>query len=73
MFWYVQSSAFSLQPAFFMKGDPDAAQTHGLKIKAKISAAVGVGTGMMIHAAVVFEVHEIRPLADFGQRWEKSI
>jgi len=27
----------------------------------------------MIHSAVAFEVQEIRPLADFGQGWEKSI
>jgi hypothetical protein len=27
----------------------------------------------MIHAAVTYEVQEIRPLADFGQGWEKSI
>jgi hypothetical protein len=27
----------------------------------------------MIHAAVTFEIYEIRPLADFGQGWEKSI
>ena len=43
------------------------------KIKAKIAAAAGEGAAKMIHAAVVFEVHEIRPLADFGQGWEKSI
>jgi hypothetical protein len=27
----------------------------------------------MIHAAVTFEIKEIRRLADFGQQWEKSI
>jgi acyl-CoA thioesterase len=27
----------------------------------------------MMHAAVTFEIREIRPLADFGQGWEKSI
>ena len=27
----------------------------------------------MIHAAVEFSIEEIRPLADFGQGWEKSI
>ena len=43
------------------------------KIKAKIAAAAGEGAAKMTHAAVVFEVHEIRPLADFGQGWEKSI
>ena len=43
------------------------------KIKAKIAAAAGEAAAKMIHAAVVFEVYEIRPLADFGQGWEKSI
>ncbi len=27
----------------------------------------------MIHAALTFEITDIRPLADFGQGWEKSI
>jgi len=27
----------------------------------------------MIHAALTFEIKDIRPLADFGQGWEKSI
>jgi hypothetical protein len=27
----------------------------------------------MIHAALTFEIQEVRPLADFGQGWEKSI
>ena len=27
----------------------------------------------MIHAAVVFEVQDIRPIVDFGQGWEKSV
>jgi hypothetical protein len=43
------------------------------KIKARIAAAAGEGAAKMIHAAVAFEVQEIRPLADFGQGWEKSI
>ena len=43
------------------------------KIRAKIAAAAGEGAAKMIHAAVEFEVQEIRPLADFGQGWEKSI
>ena len=43
------------------------------KIKAKIAAAAGEGAAKMIYAAVTFEVQEIRPLADFGQGWEKSI
>jgi hypothetical protein len=43
------------------------------KIKAKIAAAAGEAAAKMIHAALAFEVQEIRPLADFGQGWEKSI
>ncbi len=33
----------------------------------------GEGAAKMMHAAVTFEIVEIRPLADFGQGWEKSI
>jgi hypothetical protein len=43
------------------------------KIKAKIATAAGDAAAKMIYAALVFEVQEIRPLADFGQGWEKSI
>jgi hypothetical protein len=43
------------------------------KIKAKIAAVAGAGAAKMIHAAAAFEVTEIRPLADFGQGWQKSI
>jgi hypothetical protein len=42
-------------------------------IRAKIAEAAGEGASKMIHAAVTFEIQEIRPLADFGQGWEKSI
>lgn len=51
-------------------------QTSGEKldaIKKVIAQAAGEGAAKMMHAAVVFEVQEIRPLADFGQGWEKSI
>lgn len=51
-------------------------QTSGEKldmIRAKIAEAAGEGASKMIHAAVTFEIQEIRPLADFGQGWEKSI
>jgi len=51
-------------------------ETSGAKldeIKAKISQMAGEGAAQMIKAAVTFEVGEIRPLADFGQGWEKSI
>jgi hypothetical protein len=43
------------------------------KMKAKIAAAAGEAAAKMVHAAVTFDVQEIRPLADFGQGWEKSI
>jgi len=44
------------------------------KIRAAIAEKVGTETAnKMIHAALTFEVDEIRPLADFGQSWEKSI
>jgi hypothetical protein len=51
-------------------------QTSGPKldeIRAQIAKAAGEGAAKMIHAAVTFEIREIRPLADFGQGWEKSI
>jgi hypothetical protein len=51
-------------------------QTSGEKldmIRAKIAEAAGEGASKMIHAAVTFEIQEIRPLADFGQGWDKSI
>ncbi len=51
-------------------------QTSGDKLdtmKARISEAAGANAAKMIHAAVTFVVEEIRPLADFGQGWEKSI
>jgi hypothetical protein len=51
-------------------------QTAGDKLdqmKAAIAEKAGDGAAKMIHAAVTFEVKEIRPLADFGQGWEKSI
>ena len=43
------------------------------KIKARIAAVAGEAAAKMIHAALTFDVLEIRPLADFGQGWEKSI
>jgi hypothetical protein len=43
------------------------------KMRAKIAAHAGEAAAKMIHAAITFEVQEIRPLADFGQGWEKSI
>ena len=43
------------------------------KIKQVIAEKAGESAAEMIHAAVTFEIKEIRPLADFGQGWEKSI
>jgi hypothetical protein len=51
-------------------------QTSGEKLdnmRANIAKHGGESAGKMIHAAVTFEIQEIRPLADFGQGWEKSI
>ena len=51
-------------------------ETSGEKldqIRARIAEKGGEKAGKMIHAAVTFEVKEIRPLADFGQGWEASI
>jgi hypothetical protein len=51
-------------------------RTSGEKLddlKAGIAKAAGEGAAKMMHAAVTFEIREIRPLADFGQGWEKSI
>jgi putative heme iron utilization protein len=51
-------------------------QTSGEKlenIRAQIAEMAGEGAAKMIHAAVTFEVQRVRPLADFGQGWEKSI
>jgi hypothetical protein len=51
-------------------------QTSGEKldgIRAMIAKAAGEGAAKMMHAAVTFEIQDIRPLADFGQGWEKSI
>jgi hypothetical protein len=44
------------------------------QIRAAIAEKVGPEVAnKMIHAAITFEVDKIRPLADFGQSWEKSI
>ncbi|MGD9974350.1 MAG: pyridoxamine 5'-phosphate oxidase family protein [Desulfatirhabdiaceae bacterium] len=52
-------------------------ETSGKKLAAiqdKIGAKVGIETAKrMIHAYVAFEIIEIRPVADFGQSWKKSI
>ena len=51
-------------------------QTSGNKLdemKAAIAKVAGEDAAKIMHAAVSFEIQEIRPLADFGQGWEKSI
>ncbi len=41
--------------------------------RGQIAKAVGPDAAKMIHAAVTFDVVEVRPLVDMGQGWEKSI
>jgi hypothetical protein len=51
-------------------------ETEGNKlemIRKAIAEKAGENAAKMIQAAVTFEVLEVRPLADFGQGWEKSI
>ena len=43
------------------------------QMKAVVAKHAGEGAAKMMHAAVTFKIEEIRPLADFGQGWEKSI
>jgi len=42
-------------------------------IRKIISEKAGENAAKIIQAAVTFEVQDVRPLADFGQGWEKSI
>jgi hypothetical protein len=42
-------------------------------IRNKAANFVGEEGAKLIHAALTFEVYEVRPLVDFGQGWEKSI
>lgn len=52
-------------------------ETSGQKldnIRAVVAEKVGPETAnKLIHAAITFKIEQIRPLADFGQGWEKSI
>lgn len=41
--------------------------------RSRIAQHAGEAAARAIQAAVTFTVEEIRPLADFGQGWEKSI
>ena len=51
-------------------------QTTGKRLeeaKTDVARRLGENAAKIIHAAVTFEVQEVRPVADFGQGWEKSI
>ncbi len=51
-------------------------QTAGEKLdqlKAMLAQKVGKAAADMMHAAITFEVQELRPFADFGQGWQASI
>lgn len=51
-------------------------QTSGKKLdmlKAQIAEKAGEAAAKMMHAAITFGIEELRPFADFGQGWEKSI
>ncbi len=43
------------------------------QIRARIAPHAGEAAAKMIQAALTFEITEVRPLADFGQGWERSI
>lgn len=42
-------------------------------IRSQTAKFVGEEAAKRMHAAVTFEVGEVRPIIDFGQSWEKSI
>jgi hypothetical protein len=51
-------------------------QTSGKRleeVKADVTERLGENAAKIIKAAVTFDVQEIRPVADFGQGWERSI
>ena len=51
-------------------------ETSGKKLdmlKAQIAGKAGEAAAKRMHAAITFEIEELRPFADFGQGWEKSI
>jgi len=43
------------------------------KARAQTAKAVGEEAAKTIHAAVTFEIEDVRPIVDLGQGWEKSI
>jgi len=42
-------------------------------IRSQAANLIGEEAAKMIHAAMTFEIYEVRPLVDFGQGWENSI
>lgn len=51
-------------------------ETSGQKLDAlrkQIAEKAGEAAAKMMHAAVTFEVKELRPFVDLGQGWEKAI
>jgi hypothetical protein len=42
------------------------------KIRGQIAQRAGEAAAKRVHAAVTFEVGEVRPIIDLGQGWEKS-
>lgn len=42
-------------------------------IRTQAADFIGEEGVKMLHAALTFEVYEVRPLVDFGQGWENSI
>jgi hypothetical protein len=51
-------------------------ETSGEKLEAtrsQIAQRAGEASAKRVHAAVTFEVGEVRPVVDFGQGWEKSV
>jgi hypothetical protein len=51
-------------------------QTSGATVdtmRKQLVEKAGEAAAKMVYAAVTFEVTAIRPLADFGQGWEKSV
>jgi hypothetical protein len=43
------------------------------RIRHEYAEAAGEQVAQMIHAAVSFQIEEIRPLVDHGQGWEQSV
>lgn len=42
-------------------------------VRSQMAKFVGEEAAKRMHAAVTFDVYEVRPLRDMGQGWEKSI